>query len=413
MTEEPAPPVMFQLTPLNPAYREDPYAVLADLRSRTPVLPDPQYGSTILTRYDDVRQLILDNTLWRDGLRADETLLRRRLTETALADLRAQKRSENASILELDDPDHARIRQPLAQALYARVATFRPHVDKIVGKTLDRIDGSQPFDLMASFCIPIPIEVIASILGAERRRLAQLRAWSEGIIQVTNPFRTAAQTEEMQRCNEALEDYFSQLIAERKKDPRDDLVSDMTRLQRGGLAVSDAELRLNLSALFIGGNLTTTDLIGNAVRLLILHPSELDKLKAEPGLINQVVEEALRFEPPVDITGRVASRDLVVSGCPLAKGEALTCFLRAANRDPAAFDAPDRFDVSARRKPHVAFGGGAHICIGAPLARLEAQVALARLFERFPDLRLADPHAPPDWRALPFFRGLQRLELVA
>ena len=411
--DETAPPIMFQLTPLNPAYREDPYAVLAELRSRTPVLPDPGYGSTILTRYADVRPLVSDRTLWRDGLRADEAQLRRRLTAEQLTELRAQVRSESSTILELDDPDHARIRQPLAQALYARVARCRPEVERIVDETLDGIDAARPFDLMTRFCIPIPIDVIAAILGVDHDRLSEFRTWSEGLIQGVNPFRTEAQTAEMQRCDAALADYFARLIAERKAEPRDDLVSDMTRLQGEGLALTDTELRINLSALLIGGNLTTTDLIGNAVRLLILHPSEHDKLKADPGLINQVVEETLRFEPPVDMTGRVASRDLEVSGCPIAKGEPLTFFLRAANRDPAAFDQPDRFDVSARRRPHVAFGGGAHICIGAPLARLEAQVALSRLFERFPNLHLADPDAPPAWRTLPFFRGLERLDLVA
>jgi hypothetical protein len=266
---------------------------------------------------------------------------------------------------------------------------------------------------MTTFCVPVPIDVIASILGVDPGRLAEFRTWSEGVIQVFNPFRTEAQTREMERCSEALNDYFSRLIAERQTDPRDDLISDMARLQAGGLAVNDTELRINLSALLIGGNLTTTDLIGNAVRLLILHPSELAKLEADAGLINAVVEEALRYEPPVDITGRVASRDLDVGGCPVKKAQNLTFFLRAANRDPAAFESPDRFDVSAKRKPHVAFGGGAHICIGAPLARLEAQVAIAQLFERFPGLRFADPAAPPAWRTLPFFRGLERLELAA
>jgi cytochrome P450 len=173
------------------------------------------------------------------------------------------------------------------------------------------------------------------------------------------------------------------------------------------------ELRINLSALLIGGNLTTTDLIGNGVRLLLLNPSELAKLKADPHLISAVVEETLRYEPPVDITGRIASHDMEVGGCPVKQKQSLTMFLRAANRDPAVFENPDSFDVSRPKKPHVAFGGGAHICIGAPLARLEAQVALPRLFERFPNLRLADPDAAPTWRTLPFFRGLEKLELVA
>jgi hypothetical protein len=217
----------------------------------------------------------------------------------------------------------------------------------------------------------------------------------------------------MERASEALSGYFSEIIAARRAEPRDDLISDMTQLQASGAPLSDNELLINLSALLIGGNLTTTDLIGNAVRLLLLNPGELAKLKADPGLINQVVEETLRFEPPVDSTARIASADIEVAGTPVKATQALMFHLRAANRDPEAFDEPDRFDVSAKRRPHVAFGGGAHICIGAPLARLEAQVALLRLFERLPSLRLADPAAPPPWRSLPFFRGLERLELVA
>jgi cytochrome P450 len=401
---------IFQLTPMNPAYREDPYAVLAELRARSPALRDAAYGSVILTRYDDVRPLVSDLTLWRDPLKGDLNLLQ---LQRLGGELPEGPRSETTSILTLDDPDHARIRQPLAQALYARVAKFRPEVERIVRETLDAIDASAAFDLMAGFCVPIPIDVIASILGVDPTRLAEFRQWSEGVIQGLNPFRNEAQTKAMEAASTALDDYFTRLIAERKATPRDDLISDMTRLQAGGLAVNDAELRMNLTALLVGGNLTTTDLIGNATRLLLLNPAELAKLRADPSLINAVVEEALRYDPPVDATGRIASRDLEASGCPVKQKESLTLHLRAANRDPEVFDHPDAFDVTRAKKPHVAFGGGAHICIGAPLARLEAQVALLRLFERFPRLRFADPDAPPAWRMLPFFKGLERLELRA
>jgi len=322
-------------------------------------------------------------------------------------------RSESTSILTLDDPDHARVRQPLAQALYARVAKFRPEVERIVAETLDAIDAGKPFDLMTSFCIPIPIDVIASILGVDGTRLAQFRTWSEGIIQTFNPFRSEQQTGTMEASSEALNAYFSGLIAEKRAAPGDDLISDMVRLQEGGAPLSDLELQINLQALLIGGNLTTTDLIGNAVRLLLLNPAELAKLKADPKLINAVVEEALRYEPPVDMTGRVVSRDMEIGGCPVHQKQNLSLNLRAANRDPAVFADPDKFDVTREKKPHVAFGGGAHICIGAPLARLEAQVALLRLFERFPNLRLANPDEAPEWRMLPFFRGLEKLELAA
>jgi hypothetical protein len=400
--------VMLQLTPMNPAYLEDPCAVLADLRARCPALRDELFGSVILTRYDDIRPIVSDLSMWRDPANIDPALLAR-LGQTPPEG----PRSETSSILTLDDPDHARIRQPLAQALYARVAKFRPEVERIVRQTLDAMDTSGPFDLMASYCVPIPIEVIASILGVDPNRLTEFRAWSEDIIQSLNPFRNEDQTKAMEAAIKAIDAYFDGLMAERKAEPRDDLVSDMTRLQAEGLPVNDIELRLNLQALLIGGNLTTTDLIGNAVRLLLKNPAELAKLRSDATLINAVVEEALRYEPPVDATSRIAPREMEVSGCPVGRRTSVNLFLRAANRDPEAFENPDAFDVTRPKKPHVAFGGGAHICIGAPLARLEAQVALQRLFERFPKLRLADPDAAPVWRTLPFFRGLERLDLRA
>jgi cytochrome P450 len=406
-------PNIAQLTPYNPQYREDPYSVLADVRGRCPIFHDEMMGSFVLTRYNDIRPLVSDRTLWRDPLNGEEEVIAKRFGEEALAAAKGAVRSENSSILTLDDPDHARIRQPLAQALYARVAKFKPEVERIVSETMDRIDATEPFDLMSTFCVPVPIDVIASILGVDGARLVEFRTWSEGIIQTFNMFRSPEQTKVMEECNDALNDYFTRLIEEKHANPGDDLISDMVRLQAGGLTVNDVELRINLSALLIGGNLTTTDLIGNAVRLLLRNPVELAKLKADPGIINAVVEEALRYEPPVDITGRVASHDMEVAGCPVKPKQSLTFFLRSANRDPEVFDDPDRFDVSRQHKPHVSFGGGAHICIGAPLARLEAQVALVRLFERFPNLRLANPGEAPVWRTLPFFRGLERLELAA
>jgi cytochrome P450 len=184
-------------------------------------------------------------------------------------------------------------------------------------------------------------------------------------------------------------------------------------VQAEGAPITDGELSVNLQSLLVGGNLTTTDLIGNAMRLFLLHPDQLAKLKADPLLINSAVEEVLRYEGPVDITGRIASRDLEVGGCPVKKTQSMLLSLRGANRDPAAFSEPHRFNITRKESPHVAFGGGAHVCIGAPLARLEAQVALPAFFARFPNLKLADPDTPPRWRSLPFFRGLQELIVTA
>jgi hypothetical protein len=409
MTDQPPLPTLFELTPLNPAYKADPHALLGRLRGECPVRKDPATGEVIMTRYEDVRGLVSDRTLWRDPMLADPS--------TRLQPLPPQPegvpRSETSSILTLDDPDHARIRQPLTQAFYARVARFKPQTEAIVDQVLDRIDTSGPFDLIETFCVPVPIEVIAAILGVDGERVGEFRDWSEGVILGLNPFRTPEQTAHMECANEALTAYFMETIHARRAEPRDDLISDMTKLQGDGAPLSDTELRINLSALLIGGNLTTTDLIGNGVRQLLLHPDQLAKLRADPGLAAATVEETLRFEGPVDITGRIAPRDMEVGGCPIATTHSMLFFLRAANHDPEAFEDPDRFDITRKRKPHVAFGGGAHICIGAPLARLEAQIALTKLFQRFPNLRLADPDTAPAWRSLPFFRGLERLDLLA
>jgi cytochrome P450 len=410
MTTDPLPG-MFQLTPLNPEYRNDPHAVLDDLRARCPVHRDEASGSFILTRYNDVRPLVSDRSLWRDPIRAEQAAV---MSRRFVDDLETEtNRGETTSILMLDNPDHERIRQPLAQALYARVAKFRSEVERIVDEALDAIDASKPFDLMSKFCVPVPVDAIASILGVDRDRLGDFREWSEGVIQGLNPFRNDEQTARMEAAGPALSAYFTETIAARRAQPRDDLISDMARLQAEGAPLSDIEVQINLTALLIGGNLTTTDLIGNGVRLLLKNPAELAKLRADPGIINAVVEEILRYEPPVDITGRIASEDIEVGGCPVKTSQSMTFSLRAANRDPEVFDDPHRFDVSRKHKPHMAFGGGAHICIGAPLARLEASVALVKLFERFPNLAFADPDAAPIWRTLPFFRGLERLELRA
>ncbi len=411
MADDDAPPRILELTPLNPAFRDDPYAMLDRLRTLDPVMRDEMAGSFFLTRHEDVRGILTDLTLWRDPARAERAAwLTRRSLEQQVEGL--PERNGPGSILMMDDPDHARIRGPLAQALYKRVARCRDLVETVVAETLDRLAGRESFDLMAEVSLPIPIDVIARILGVDLGRLAEFRDWSEGVIQSLNPMRTPEQTTHMVASIHALGDFMTGMLEARRAAPEDDLVTDMAQLQAAGADLSDQDLITNLIALLVAGNLTTTDLIGNGVRLFLLHPEELAKLRADPALIGAAVEEILRFEPPVDITGRIASRELNVGGCPIHATQSIVVSLRGANRDPAVFEDPGRFDITRKKSPHVAFGGGAHICIGAPLARLEAQIALARLFERYPNLALERPEEAPVWRTLPFFRGLERLDVT-
>jgi cytochrome P450 len=399
------------LTPMNPDYQHDPHAVLRPLRDACPVARDPQAGTFIVTGYAEAHRVLANRRTWRDGARAEEAafLSRQQAAQMPVG----VPRAEVASILVLDDPDHARIRRPLQRAFYARVKTCRARVETVIDAALDAIDPERPFDLMAAYCVPIPVDAIAAILGVDADRLNDFREWSEGVILGLNPFRSPEQTVTLERCRDALQDYFHAQIERRRAAPRDDLISDMVALQAEGTQLNDRELAVNLIALLVGGNLTTTDLIGNGARLLMLNPAERDKLLADPGLAPALVEEVLRFDGPVDITQRIMAEDVTVGTCPVAATQTVTTVLRAANRDPAMFEEAERFVIDRKGPPHLSFGGGSHICIGAPLARLEGQLALLKLFQRFPRLRIADPAAEPKWRSLPFFRGLEELVVQA
>ncbi len=399
---------ILEISAFDPIAKEDPHARLKPLREQCPVFRDDVMNTWLISRYADVRGVVNDRTMWRDGVNAAEGSFSRRVLDNAPERL-ALPSSERQSILTMDDPDHARIRTPLAKALYARVAKARAKIDAIVSDVLDTVQGKARFDLINDVAIPIPIVTIARILGVDDTRLDEFRDWSEGLILGLNPVRTPEETKYMERSSQAMDAYFTELMTARRAKAEDDLVSDMVTLQAEGARLSDVEVRINLQALLVGGNLTTTDLIGNGVRLFLLNPAQKAKLVAEPALVPQAVEEILRYEGPVDATGRVASSDFELGGCPVRKRESIMLSLRGANRDPEIFERPDEFDISRKGTPHVSFGGGAHICIGAPLARMEAASFFSVFFQRFPTLKLVDEK--PQWRALPFFRGLERLEV--
>lgn len=397
---------ILDISAFDPIAKEDPHARLKPLREQCPVFRDEQMKTWLLSRYTDVRSIVNDRGMFRNGENAEEGSFARRVLDSAPERL-ALPPGERQSILTMDDPDHARIRTPLAKALYARVAKARPKIDAIVADVLDTVQGKARFDLIGEVAIPIPIVTIARILGVDDTRLDEFRDWSEGLILGLNPVRTPDETAHMERSSQAMDAYFTELMAARRAKAEDDLVSDMVTLQAEGAPLSDTELRINLQALLVGGNLTTTDLIGNGVRLFLLNPEQKAKLVADAALVPQAVEEILRYEGPVDVTGRVASSDLQVGGCPVHKRESIMVSLRGANRDPDVFERPDEFDITRKGTPHMSFGGGAHICIGAPLARMEAAAFFSVFFQRFPTLKLVDEK--PRWRALPFFRGLERL----
>lgn len=404
MADDQAPPgvinSIIELSAFNPAARENPHPLLKAMRETCPVFRDEAAKVWFLSHYADVRETVNDRTFVRHPSKAEAGSLSARFAE--------EERERRPSILFLDDPDHARIRQPLAKAFYARINRMRPEIEAMIDAVIEAAPASGPFDLMAEIAVPVPVLVIARILGVDEARLDDFRQWSEEVILGLNPVRTPEEDAALERGGAALDAYFSELIAARRAAPQDDLVSDMVQLQAAGEAdMADEELRTNLQALLVGGNLTTTDLIGNGIWLLLTHPDQLSALKGNPGLAGQAVEEVLRYEAPVSVTSRILSEDRAVAGCPMKAGQPVWMSLAGANRDPEAFAAPEAFDITQKRASHVAFGGGPHICIGAPLARIEARHVYLKIFERWPDLNLVSE--PLVWRTLPFFRGIERL----
>ncbi|WP_448581460.1 cytochrome P450 [Thermaurantiacus sp.] len=405
-------PGFLDLMAADPAYSACPEARLADLRARCPVHADPVTGHVLLARHADARRLLNDPHLWRHPSRAAPESLFYRFTELRPVDPTVPA-GERTSILMLDQPDHLRIRAPLQKAFHARVFRARPLVEDVVERVLSGLADRHAFDLVSELAVPVPIHAIARILGVAPERQEEFRQWSESIILTLNPLRSAEQDAEALAATDALHAHLAELMALRRRAPADDLVTDMVQAQAKGAPLSDREIMINLTALLVGGNLTTTDLIASGVKLLLEHQEELARLKADPALATAAVEETLRMEGPIDFTVRIAPAPMTIAGVPVAARQPIFALLRAANRDPEVFPDPDQFRLDrhvAGAAPHVAFGGGAHSCIGAALARLEGRIVFQKLFAVFPDLRLEE--SAPVYRSLPGFRGLARLPVL-
>ena len=408
MTDKPLPEG-FGFTQMDPEYHAHREERLTAVREQCPVKRDQMFGAFFVSRYDDARSVLTDRTMWRTAARAEpgaNILTLREINEPQ------ELRQEGGirSVIFLEGEEHARVRPPLQKALYTRVAKCKGDVEQIVGKILDDLAAKPgPIDLMEELCMPVPVKVIARVLGLDESRFHQFREWSEGLILSLKAIRTPAETERYIKGTLALRDFFDVEIAERRKTKHDDLINDILEAQGHGTELNDNDVRDNLISFLVAGNLTTTDLIGNGIYTFLRHPDQLAKLKADPKLMGPAIEEILRYEGPVDITVRVASREMEPQGCPIKPKQAIITWLPAANRDPRAYANPDTFDITREAKPHVAFGGGAHICIGAPLARLEAQVAFQMLFDRFPNMRLAEETIT--WKPTVFFHGLQHLRV--
>jgi len=276
-------------------------------------------------------------------------------------------------------------------------------VKTLVDLLLDRMAAEREVDLIRDFAQPLPTIVIAELLGVPSSDQARFRVWSDALAELLDPLSGREGLDRPISANRELSAYLRELLAERRQAPRDDLLSAMSEAQEEGDSLAEGELVALASLLLAAGNETTTNLIGNAVLLLLRHKDERKRLQDDLALIPGAVEECLRFEPPVQLTDRAVVEPVELAGVRLEPGTIVAALIAAANRDPEQFPDPDRFDVGRSENRHLAFGSGNHYCIGAALARLEAQVALEGLLRRYPDFE--GPPMPPAWKPSIVLRG--------
>lgn len=389
--------------PLMPEFHSNPYPFYRALREEDPVHQSP-LGFWVCTRYDDAVMILRDPRFGREGMA--------KLMETRLG--LTQDLSRARDMLFQDPPDHTRLRALVSRAFTPRVVELmRPHIQEIVDGLLDRVEGARAMDVIEDLAYPLPVTVICEMLGVPASDQDIFKAWSTDIARSLDAAILPADSEVIPRgrnARVALADYFRSLIATRRKDPKPDLLSALIAAEEEGNKLSEGELVSTCMLLLIAGHETTVNLIGNGLFALLQHPDQLRALRDDPGLIPTGVEELLRFDGPVQRTGRMTTAEVEIGGKQIPKDSVVVSVIGAANRDPKQFADPDRLDVSRKDNRHIAFGFGIHFCLGAPLARLEGQIALGTLMRRMPKLALVSN--VPEWRESSTLRGLKSLPVT-
>jgi len=391
--------------PLSPDFIRDPYPTYERLRRGDP-LPLTPLGIYLASRHADVSQILRDKRFGKDFVD--------RMTRRNGAQILQEPvyRSMRHWMLVQDPPDHTRLRGLVVKAFTARrVEDMRPRIQQIVDQTLDRLIPQGHMDLIEDFAFRLPVTIICDMLGIPEDHREVFYKSSRDGGRLLDPVPLSPQElKEANAGNEMAQMYFRQLFELRRRSPGDDLTTQLVHAEEDGQKLTNEELTANIILLFGAGHETTVNLIGNGLLALHRHPDQLALLKANPALMTNAIEEFLRYDSSVQSTGRVALEDIDdIGGRTIPKGENVLCLLGSANRDPAVYpDHPDRLDVTRANVKPMSFGGGIHFCLGAQLARIEAEIAIATLLRRLPGLRLDDAD-DPQWRPTFVLRGLKRL----
>jgi cytochrome P450 len=389
--------------PLSPRVYRNPYPTYAKLRHRDPVHWNPLGRSWIISRYRDVDAILRDHARF-----SNDTRHRRPPREFQAS----ASYPRGPSMLFLDPPDHTRLRALVQQAFTPRaIEALAPRIRQIAEQLLDQIVDPAAFEVMEALARPLPLIVMAELLGVQTEEQDQFQTWSRQRARVLEPTMTRRERQEAEQAAHALDAYFLGLMKQRRAEPRDDLISALVAVEAAGDRLTEDELVVMLRLLLVAGNETTTNLIGNGLLALLQHPEQLQLLRSDPGLTAGAVEELLRYDAPVQVDGRTALAEMEIDGRHIEKGQGVVLLIGSANRDPEAFSQPDRLDISRQRLNHLAFGRGIHHCLGAPLARLEARIVFQTLLERFAEMHLLV--ADPPFRDNVVLRGLRELPIGA
>jgi cytochrome P450 len=397
--------VAVQYNPFVPEVHANPYPLYLQLREQDPVHWSPLLEAWILTRYDDVLEVLKHPRFSADRRRARNRFVQAAMEQQAQAGPFAQAQT----MLSSDPPQHTRLRGLVSKAFtFKAIEAMRPHIQEIVDDLLERVQDKGRMDAIWDLGYPLPVIVIAEMLGVPPEQRDTFKRWSDDIVATLGGPLVAPDVQERGRKSvEEMGAYFRGIIAERRKQPKDDLLSGLIAAEERGEALSEQELLATCILLLAAGNETTTNLIGNGTLALLRNPDQLALLREHPELVESAVEEFLRYDGPVQGTARVAMEEIEIGGQVINEGQIAFTMLAAADRDPAVFPDPDALDITRTENRHIAFGYGIHFCLGAPLARAEAQIAFVTMLRRLPDLRLDAEE--PQWGGTFILRGLKSL----
>ncbi len=384
-----------EYNPFDPTVRRDPYPYYAQLRRDQPVYRVEPFGAYAVSRYDDVVYTLMHPEIFSS-------------TGMGVTNIRGR---ETRMMIATDPPDHTRLRNLVNRSFTPKmIADLEPRIRQVTDELIASIAAKGEMDLIADLAMPLPVTIIAELLGVDPAHKEDFKRWSDEVLDDDHDD-THESHERIELDMQAFQSYFEQAVAARRGRPRADLISALVQAHEEQQALDADEVLAFIALLLIAGNETTTNLLGSAMAALFQYPDQLDMVRQNPSLIPNLIEEALRYDAPVQFLFRVTTQEAELGGTTIPQGAAVIPLYGSANRDERRFPHAERFDVTRDAQGHIAFGHGIHFCLGAPLARLEARIALEALLFRLPELRRADDGEIEQISSV-FLRGPKRLALA-